>query len=106
MRGIIMARTALLSFAAAALAIAAVSLADAPAQAFTFETLGPSDNNGGSKLVDPDNQVNNLGQSAMPFGPNGPTIQFGGAQQRPFGHAFGPPPAVDQQFRNGNGDDD
>ncbi len=76
-----------LRFAAVALAIATVPLAGAPAWAFTIENQGATNSDGSPKFADPDDQVNNFGTGgAQPFGPGGPTVQFG-AQQRPF---FGP----------------
>ena len=35
---------------------------------------------GNSRFADPDDQVKNFGQSAQPFGGNGPTVQFGAGQ--------------------------
>ena len=35
---------------------------------------------GNSRFADPDDQVKNFGQSAQPFGENGPTVQFGAGQ--------------------------
>jgi len=73
-----------LHFAAAALAIAGVSLASPSARAFTMENLSVDP---GSRFADPDNQVKTFGQGTQgmqPFGQNGPIVQFG-AQQGPIG---------------------
>jgi hypothetical protein len=72
-----------LRFAAVALFAAAIVASTAPsAWAFNQETLRPS---GGSSstFTDPDEQVTNSRQGAQPFGPSGPTVQFG-VQQGPL----------------------
>lgn len=80
-------RSTHLGLAAFAVAIAALALADSPARAFTFETIGPN-GNGGQQFADPDDQVKNFGGGGtQPFGPGGPTVHFG-AQQGPFGGSF------------------
>jgi len=96
--GIIMVRLMQLGFAAAALVMAAVSLAGSPARAFTFESLG-GNSSGGATLADPDDQVKNFGNNgASLLGPNGPTVQFnaGRGLVSPFspfqGFSPGPPP--------------
>ncbi|HXW42969.1 MAG TPA: hypothetical protein VEK75_17300 [Xanthobacteraceae bacterium] len=62
-------------FAAAALAMAVVSLTGPSARAFTMENLnGSADAN--SRFADPDEQVKKFGQGSQPFGPGGPTVQF------------------------------
>jgi len=93
-----MVRLIQLGFTAAALVIAAVSLAGSPARAFTFETLG-GNSTGGATLADPDDQVKNFGNGGTSLlGPNGPTVQFyaGQGPVSPFspfpGFAPGPPP--------------
>jgi hypothetical protein len=73
-----MLRSTQLHFAAAALAIAAVSLTAAAALAFTQENLNTSGY--GSRFADPDDQVKNFGQGTTPFGRNGPVVQFGAQQ--------------------------
>ena len=83
-----MLRSTQLHFAAAALAIAVVSLTGPSAQAFTMESLSA---NPDSRFADPDDQVKNFGQGTQglqPFGQNGPMVQFG-ARQGPIG-AMGP----------------
>ena len=99
----------LLRFAAVALAIAAASLAGPPARAFTMETLGATNPDGSAKFADPDDQVKNFGGGTQPFGPNGPTMQFGGGQSSPFSHfpgaGFGPPRFVTPQS-SGSGNND
>lgn len=64
---------------AAAVAIAAVAWTSPSARAFTMENLN-ADPDGNSRFADPDDQVKNFGQSAQPFGENGPTVQFGAGQ--------------------------
>jgi hypothetical protein len=64
---------------AAALAIAVVALTSPSARAFTMENLSANPD-GNSRFADPDDQVKNFGQSAQPFGENGPTVQFGAGQ--------------------------
>jgi hypothetical protein len=105
-----MARSTQHRFAAAALAIAAVSLTAPGAQAFTQENLN-ANGSGNSRFADPDDQVKNFGQGSQPFGPNGPTLQFGagaGAGPQPFNRyqGFAPPPPPPQPYARppGNGD--
>jgi hypothetical protein len=91
-----MVRLMQLGFAAAALVIAAVSLAGSPARAFTFESLG-GNSSGGATLADPDDQVKNFGNGGTSLlGPNGPTVQFNAGPASPFspfqGFSPGPPP--------------
>jgi hypothetical protein len=74
-----MLRLTQLHLVAIVLAIAAVAAA-APARAFTQENL--SAGQGGNRFADPDDQVNNFGQGATPFGSHGPVVQFG-VQQGP-----------------------
>jgi hypothetical protein len=85
--GDMMLRSMPLRFAAVVLiAAAAVSLSAASAWAFSQENL-QSGGTGNAAIADPDDQFTNSGQGAHPFGPNGPTLQFG-VQQRtvaPFG---------------------
>jgi hypothetical protein len=87
-------------FAAIALiAAAAVSLPVASAWAFSQQNL-QSGGTGGAAIADPDDRFTNSGQGAQPFGPNGPTVQFGVHQGplSPFGgfqdndHYNGSPP--------------
>jgi hypothetical protein len=66
-------------FAAAALAVAAITLSGPAARAFTQENLSVG-GDGSSKFADPDDQVKNLGQGAHLFGQNGPVVQFGAQQ--------------------------
>jgi hypothetical protein len=61
-----------LHLTAAILALAALALTGPSARAFTMENLNASDGN--SRFADPDDQVKN---GVMPFGQNGPSIQFG-----------------------------
>jgi len=68
-----MIQSSKLRLAAAALAIAAVTLSAPSAFAFTTENLS-ADQNANSRFADPDSQVKN-GQSV--FGPNGPSLHFG-----------------------------
>ncbi len=74
---------------AAAVAIVAVALTSPSARAFTMENLSANPD-GNSTFADPDDQVKNFGQSAQPFGENGPSVQFG-AGQGPFGGFLGGP---------------
>jgi len=72
---------------AVALLVSAAALSfSASAWAFTQETIQPYGNSN-SKFADPDNQFT-TGQGAHPFGPNGPTLQFG-IQQGPTGNFGG-----------------
>ena len=64
---------------AAALAIVVVALTSPSARAFTMENLSANPDSN-SRFADPDDQVKNFGQSAQPFGENGPTVQFGAGQ--------------------------
>ncbi len=84
---------------AAALAVAAVALTNPSARAFTMENLSANPD-GNSRFADPDDQVKNFGQSAQPFGENGPSVQFGAGQGPvggfggiPFGFQGGANPA-------------
>jgi hypothetical protein len=85
-------RLAQLCFAAAALAIVAVSLTGPSARAFTIETLGGGSGSS-SRFADPDDRVKNFGQGSQPFGQNGPTVQFGAQPggQSPLGRGYGSP---------------
>ncbi len=74
--------------AAAALAIAVVSLTGPSARAFTIETLGGG-SDGNSRFADPDDQVKKFGQGATPFGQSGPSVQFG-VGQGPLGFRGAP----------------
>jgi len=65
-------RSIQLHLAAAILAAAALALPGPSARAFTMENLSASDGN--SRFADPDDQVKN---GMMPFGQNGPVVQFG-----------------------------
>jgi hypothetical protein len=66
-------RSTQLRLAAALLALGTVALAGPSARAFTMENLSAS-SDGNSRYADPDGQVKN---GLMPFGQNGPTLQFG-----------------------------
>jgi len=84
---------------AAALAVATVALTNPSARAFTMESLSANPD-GNSRFADPDDQVKNFGQSAQPFGENGPSVQFGAGQGAvggfggiPFGFQGGANPA-------------
>lgn len=94
-------RLAQLGLAAAALAIAVVSLTGLSARAFTIETLGGGSGSN-SRFADPDDRVKNFGQGSQPFGQNGPTVQFGQGKASPFGRprSYMPP----QSLGNGNND--
>jgi len=107
---ITMLRLMQLRFAAVALIAAAVVASTAPsAWAFSQETLRPSAGNG-STFTDPDDQFTNSRQGAQPFGPNGPTVQFGVQQGplTPFGRFQGnsdnapPPDPYSRPLGNGN----
>lgn len=74
---------------AVALAVATVALTNPSARAFTMENLSANPD-GNSRFADPDDQVKNFGQSAQPFGENGPSVQFG-AGQGPVGGFRGVP---------------
>ncbi|HMK70603.1 MAG TPA: hypothetical protein VK442_06485 [Xanthobacteraceae bacterium] len=83
---------------AVTLAIAAVAFTNLSARAFTMENLNANPD-GNSRFADPDDQVKNFGQSAQPFGGNGPSVQFGageapigGFRGLPFGFQSGPRP--------------
>jgi hypothetical protein len=108
--GIMMLRLTQLRFAAVALlAVAVVLLSAASARAFTQENLRPG-GDGNSTFADPDDQVKNFGQSAQPFGPNGPVVEFGAQQGplTPFGRFQGngynapPPDPYSRPLGNGN----
>jgi hypothetical protein len=101
-----------LHFAAVALAIAAISLTAPTARAFTQENLNASPD-GNSRFADPDDQVKNFGQGSRPFGPGGPSLQFGvqqGGTMSPFGRFQGnslnnnypPPDPYSRPLGNGN----
>jgi len=85
-------------YVGATLALAAVVFSNPAARAFTMENLSVNPV-GNSRFADPDDQVKNFGQSAQPFGENGPSVQFGAGQapiggfgSRPFGFQTGPTP--------------
>ncbi len=78
-----MARITHLGFAAAALAIAALSFAGSPVRAFTFQNSDGS-SAGNARFSDPDDAVKNFGSGVSPFGQGGPTVQLNA----------GPAPAV------------
>jgi hypothetical protein len=89
-------RFAAVALFAAALALAASSVAVSPSRAFTMENLST---NGGNttRFADPNDRVKNFeSQGSRPFGQNGPVVQFGAGQtyNRPFGHSYAPPPAI------------
>lgn len=97
-----------LRLAAAALAIAMVSFAGAPARAFTFENQSATNSDGSPRFADPDNQVNGFSNGTQPFGPGGPTLQFNVREApgpfspvSPF-HGYMPPQP--QSFGNNNDD--
>lgn len=64
-------RSVELHLAAAIFAVAALALTGPSARAFTMENLNA---NPDARFADPDNQVKN---GVMPFGQNGPSVQFG-----------------------------
>jgi hypothetical protein len=83
---------------AAAVALAASSVAVSPARAFTMENLST---NGGNttRFADPNDRVKNFeSQGSRPFGQNGPIVQFGNGAgstySRPFMHGYAPPPPL------------
>jgi hypothetical protein len=83
---------------AAAMALAASSVAVSPARAFTMENLST---NGGNttRFADPNDRVKNFeSQGSRPFGQNGPIVQFGNGAgstySRPFMHGYAPPPPL------------
>jgi hypothetical protein len=79
-------RSTKLHFAAAILTVTALALTVLSARAFTMENLSA---NPDARFTDPDGQVKN---GVMPFGQNGPTVQFGaqsGPQVSPFTHVPG-----------------
>jgi hypothetical protein len=78
-----------LRFAAAVVAMATIPLV-APARAFTIENQGATNPDGSARFADPDDQVRNFGNGAQPFGPSGPTLQFGAQQGGPFFSPFRP----------------
>ncbi len=106
-----MPRFTQLRFATFALFVmTAVSLTATTARAFTQENLNVG-GTGNSAFADPDNQVRNFGRGAQPFGPNGPSVQFGAQQGplTPFGHFHGsgfnsapPPDPYSRPLGNGN----
>jgi hypothetical protein len=89
-------------------AVAVVSLTAASVWAFSQQNLG-SGGGGNSTFADPDEQVNNFGQAARPFGSNGPVVQFGARQGQltPFGrfqsNGFNSPPPDPYSRPLGNG---
>ena len=86
-----MFRSAQFRFAVIALfAVAAVSVTAVSARAFSQERSGAGGGEN-STFADPDDQVNNFGQGAHPFGSDGPTVQFGAQQGQlaPFGRSQG-----------------
>jgi len=108
--GVMMLRSMHVRFAAVALiAAAAASLSAASAWAFSQQNqqAGGTDS---SKFADPDDQFTNSGQGAQPFGPNGPTVQFGVHQGplSPLGgfqdndHDGSPPDPYYRPLGNGN----
>jgi hypothetical protein len=89
-------RFAAVALFAAALVLAAASVAVSPARAFTMENLST---NGGNttRFADPNDRVKNFeSQGSRPFGQNGPVMQFGAGQtyNRPFMHGYAPPPPL------------
>jgi hypothetical protein len=77
------------------LAAGILSLTVGSAWAFSQEMVMPG-SGGSSTFSDPDNQLtdpdnHNSGQSARPFGSNGPTVQFGVQQSplTPYGRSNG-----------------
>jgi len=88
-------RFAAVALIAAALGLAASSVAVCPARAFTMENLSV---NGGNttRFADPNDRVKNFeSQGSRPFGQNGPIVTFGGGQyNRPFTRGYAPPPLV------------
>jgi hypothetical protein len=105
--GSAMPKSTLVRFATFALfAWAAVSLTTAAARAFSQENLNIN-GVGNSRFADPDSQGSNLGRGAQPFGPNGPSVQFGAHQGglTPFGRSQGsgsnaPPPDYSKPLEN------
>jgi hypothetical protein len=108
-REIMTIRWTQLRFAAAVLAIAAISSAGSPARAFTFQSIGGTNAGGSAKLADPDDQVKSPGKGGVSlFGSNGPTVEFN-AGQGPIGRfqglPSGPPPPQPYGARSmGNND--
>src|SRR5262252_2709954 len=88
-------RFAAVALIAAALGLAASSVAVFPARAFTMENLSV---NGGNttRFADPNDRVKNFeSQGSRPFGQNGPIVNFGAGQSyRPFAHGYAPPPPL------------
>jgi hypothetical protein len=76
--------------------------------AFSQENLG-SGGGSNSRFADPDEQVNNFGRGAHPFGSNGPVVQLGAQQGQlaPFaryqGNGFNSPPPEPYSRPLGNG---
>jgi hypothetical protein len=64
-------RSIQLHLAAAVFTVAALALTGPSARAFTMENLNADP---GARFADPDNQVKN---GVMPFGQDGPSVQFG-----------------------------
>ncbi len=98
-------RSTQLHLAAAILALGVMALAGPSARAFTMENLSAS-SDGNSRYADPDRQVKN---GMMPFGQNGPMVQFGaGSQYSPLNRApsagFAPsqPPPEPYNLNNRN----
>ena len=88
-------RFAAVALIAAAMGLAASSVAVCPARAFTMENLSV---NGGNttRFADPNDRVKNFeSQGSRPFGQNGPVVNFGAVQSyRPFAHGYAPPPPL------------
>jgi hypothetical protein len=94
-------RFAAVAFFAVIAAFAVVAWTAPSARAFTMENLSTGGNT--TRFADPDGGVKNFGQGSQPFGPNGPTVQFGGGAgpgsgtyQGPY-RSFGPRPYVSPQ---------
>jgi hypothetical protein len=96
-------RFAAVAFFAVIAAFAVIAWTATSARAFTMENLST---NGGNttRFADPDERVKNFGQGSQPFGPNGPTVQFGaGAGQGMPYRPFMPRPYAPPQPLIGNG---
>jgi hypothetical protein len=80
-------RCAAIAFFAMAVSYAVSAWAVPAAQAFTMENLSSGGNT--TRFAEPDGPANNFGRGAQPFGPGGPTVQFGARQGQltPFGHS-------------------
>jgi hypothetical protein len=94
-RGIMTLRLTHLHIAAAALAVAALSLGVTPAGAFSMESVNAS---GGANYADGDGQVNSAvpGRGYQTGLPGNPSLQFGqgaaGMPMRPSPYGFGATP--------------